>query len=266
MTDAPARRGISPQAPLIHADLAVPGLMVGLPCFGGVMYDGLLHGMLDLQRACLERRIPLHYITVRNESLVQRARNRCVAEFLAHPTASHLLFIDADIGFTADAVFRLLAHDKPLIGGLYRRKQLDRVEWVWNRLPPDEERRNPQTGAIACAAVGTGFMLIRRDVITRMIEATLIRAEDGTVCSPWRYTTAPQDGDAGGWRDHTFTVFDCFTDETGNYLSEDYAFCRRWRELGGTVWADPALLLDHSGTATFAADPWAALHGGGAPA
>lgn len=248
------RPGISPRAPAIQADTPVSGLMVGLPCYGGIA-DGLLHGMMELRAACADLGIPLHFITVRNESLVQRARNRCVAEFLANPTASHLLFIDTDIGFTARGVLRLLAHDVPLIGGLYRRKQLDRVELVWNRLPPDQEKRNPVTGAISCAAIGTGFMLIRRDVITRMIEASLVKGEDGVVRSPWRYLTCSTDGDPGGWRDHTFSVFDCWTDEAGNYLSEDYAFCRRWRDLGGDVWADPGILLAHIGLASFEADP-----------
>jgi hypothetical protein len=259
MTETRERRGISPQAPAIHADVAVSGLMVGLPAYGGQLYDGLLHGMLDLQKACAAHGIPLHYITVRNESLVQRARNRCVAEFLAHPTASHLLFVDSDIGFTADAVFRLIAHDKPLVGGLYRRKQLDRTEWVWNRLPPDQEKRNPLTGAISCAAIGTGFMLIRRDVVTRMVEASLAKDEAGVVRSPLRYLVHAGDGDAGAWRDHTFTLFDCWIDEQSNYLSEDYAFCRRWRDLGGDVWADPAIRLQHVGTATFEGDAWGDL-------
>ncbi len=256
MTETKERRGIAPTAPLVHCDIEVGGLLIGLPMYGGVCYDGLLHGMLDLQKACAERGIPLGFITIRNESLIPRARNRCVAEFLANPTASHLLFIDADIGFTADAVFRLMAHDKPIIGGLYRRKQLDRVEWVWNRLPPDEEKRNPQTGAISCAAVGTGFMMIKREVFGRMIEDS-IEPDDGSgvLRSRLRYLTADGDGDPGGWRDHTYAFFDCWIDETGNYLSEDYAFCRRWRDLGGDVWADPGCLLQHVGTTTFAGNP-----------
>ena len=261
----PARRGINAAAPAVRAkDLKIGGLMVGLPCYGGVLYDGLLHGMLDLQRACDARGIPLARVTVRNESLVQRARNRCMAEFLAAPHFSHLLFIDADIGFEADAVLRLLAHDKPLIGGLYRRKQMEAREYVWNRLPPDQEKRDA-SGAVTCAAIGTGFMLIRRDVPEAMIRASLRRpawwrralGHGGPAVSPLRYLVAGQDGEPGGWRDWTFSLFDCWIDESGNYLSEDYAFCRRWRDLGGDVWADPAIQLTHIGTASFAGDAMA---------
>lgn len=258
------RKGIASGAPVITADMQMSGLMIGLPAYGGVLYDALLHGMLDLQREMDRRGIPVGYVTVRNESLIQRARNRIVAQFLASPQFSHLLFIDADIGFTADAVLRLLAHDKPLIGGLYRRKSLDEVAYVWNRLPPHLERRCAKTGAITCAAVGTGFMMIRRDVFRAMIEASLLkptlwdRLRGRTQArSPLRYLIG--EGEPGAWRDQTFSLFDCWIDETGNYLSEDYAFCRRWRDLGGDVWADPGILLTHNGTATFAGDPMETL-------
>lgn len=258
------RRGISPRAPVIAADLQIGGLMIGLPAYGGVLYDAVLHGMLDLQREVDRRGIPFGYVTVRNESLIQRARNRIVADFLAAPQYSHLLFIDADVGFTADAVLRLLAHDKPLVGGLYRRKTMDRIEWVWNQFPAGQERVCPDTGAITCAAIGTGFMMIRRDVVEKMVQASIVKPTLWErLCghkqprSPLRYLVG--EGDPGAWRDQTFSLFDCWIDETGNYLSEDYAFCRRWRDLGGDVWADPGILLTHNGTATFAGDPMETL-------
>lgn len=260
MTDTEWRPGVAADAPLIPCDVEIGELLVAIPCYGGAVLDGVLHGMLDLRQACTALGINMGYITTRNESLVQRARNRCVAEFIARPNATHLLFIDADIGFSARAVLRLIAHDVPLIGGLYRRKQLDRAEWVWNRLPPNQEKRNPKTGAVSCAAVGTGFMLIKREVIFRMIEASLeTPSPDEPLRSRLRYLTAPTDGNPGGWRDHTYSLFDCWIDETGNYLSEDYAFCRRWRDLGGDVWADPAIQLEHIGTASFIGDPRAGV-------
>lgn len=244
----------------------VGGLMVGLPAFGGVLFDAVLLGMMELQRELDRRCIPLATVVIRNESLVQRARNRIVAEFLDKPQFSHLLFIDADVGFTSDAVLRLLAHDKPLIGGLYRRKMLERVDYAWNRLPAGQERRDA-TGAVTCAAVATGFMMMQRHVPIRMIEATVTKPSlwdrmrgRKFLKSPLRYFPGDDGGEAGGWRDQTYTLFDCWIDETGNYLSEDYAFCRRWRDLGGEVWADPGILLTHNGTATFAGDPMETVH------
>ena len=43
--------------------------------------------------------------------------------------------------------------------------------------------------------------------------------------------------------------------ETGIYLSEDYAFCRRWRDLGGEIWLDAQGSLTHSGSCDFTGRP-----------
>lgn len=244
---------LSPVAPAIPADVAIGGgVMFGLPCYGGHLSDATLRGMLDAQALFAAQGVPFSYVTTRNESLVQRARNTIVAHFLAS-SARWLMFVDADIGFSGRQVLRLLAHDRPIIGGLYRRKTLHRIDWVVNLLPPvagaRTVRRDPATGAIQVAAIGTGFMLIRRDVIEAML-----RRYPQT-----RYQTAASDGAPGEWRHHTYALFDCWIDETGNYLSEDYAFCRRWRDMGGEIWADPGIILGHHGTAEFLGDPMSGI-------
>lgn len=242
----PVRPGISPAAPVFEADLAVRGLMVGLPMYGGQLFDGCLRGLLDLQSACAARSLGFNYAVVRNESLIQRARNRIVAEFLASD-CSHLLFIDADIGFTAHAALRLIAHDRPLIGGLYRKKNPARVDFAVNYIPHPEAmaERDDRTGAMRVENIATGFMLIRRDVIERMVAAY----------PHLRYRVNPNEGQ-GAWTEHLFALFDCWIDPgTQTYWSEDYGFCQRWRALGGEVWCDPGLVLQHWGTSCFEADP-----------
>jgi hypothetical protein len=46
-------------------------------------------------------------------------------------------------------------------------------------------------------------------------------------------------------------LFDTTIDEDGRYLSEDYTFCRRWQKMGGTIWLDPEIVLDHFGTIVY---------------
>lgn len=240
---------IAPGAKPFQA-VEVPGaaplsVMFGIPCYGGQLFNCVVHGLLECQREFAAAGVGFAYCTTTNESLVQRARNTIVAHFLASE-CTHLLFVDADIGFRAEHVFRLLAHRVPLIGGLYRKKRLDRVDWVATWLPGDTAQSNPATGAVKCAAVGTGFMLIERATILRMVEAF----------PATKYVQHPDDCGRGGFLDHLYALFDCWIDPvTRGYLSEDYAFCARWRAIGGDVWCDPTLLLEHHGTACFTGDP-----------
>jgi hypothetical protein len=239
--------GISPLAPRVSGEnVEVRGLMVGTPMYGGLCHAGYLHGMMQLATTCHERKIPLATVTITNESLVQRARNTIVAHFLAS-TCSHLLFIDADIGFSADAVLRLLLHDREVVGGLYRKKSLDRTDFAFNPVAGEDGQiiTCPRTGAIRAAHLGTGFLMIKRSVLLNL------RFHNPGL----RYRMAEGDGAPGPWRDELFLAFDCFRAEDGTYLSEDYGFCHRARQLGIHLWADPGIVLEHHGTACFAADP-----------
>ena len=52
-----------------------------------------------------------------------------------------------------------------------------------------------------------------------------------------------------GW-----TFFDPYVDERGIYLSEDYAFCHRWRQAGGQAWADIWSQTQHVGPVAVSGD------------
>ena len=97
-----------------------------------------------------------------------------------------------------------------------------------------------QDGLIKLKDAGTGFMIIKRSVIEKMIESY-----------PELYfnNDLHLDAEFSKW---TYLFFDCMHEpETKRYLSEDYAFCRRWQQLGGEVWLDPIVKLDHIGHYTF---------------
>ncbi len=92
--------------------------------------------------------------------------------------------------------------------------------------------------------IGTGFLLVRRNVIERMCEAY-----------PELRHIAPVFNGREPDKAARYALFDCMIDsETGEYLSEDYAFCRRWRDLGGAIWLDTRSKLSHTGPITFAGD------------
>jgi hypothetical protein len=99
--------------------------------------------------------------TLFNESLVTRARNTCVAFMMGNPVATHLMFVDADIEWEENAVLKLARLDKDVIGGTYPKKTLP-VDFVVNALP------GQQGEIVEVEDIGTGFLMIKREVIQKM--------------------------------------------------------------------------------------------------
>lgn len=253
MSSLPGRGDTAPaiasDAVEVKLDRPIGGIMVAAPMYGGLCHDAFLLGMLDLRQWCDAHRVPLDVCTIRNESLIQRARNTCVAYFLAS-SASHLVFIDSDIGFNAASVLRLVAHNQPLVGATYARKHRGPPSFAAVALEaapvPETPTAPAPPGLVEVHSLPTGFLCITRDLVCVMAGAYRETA----------YRTHPTDGPPGDWRQHLFALFDCEIDPvTRAYYSEDYTFCQRWRRLGGKCFLDPAILLEHHGTARFGGDP-----------
>ena len=93
------------------------------PCYGGMITDQYFLSVFKLSQALMSYGISFRITTLRNESLVTRARNILAAMFM-ESTASHLFFIDADIEFDVDSVLRALAYDKDIMASAYPKKAL----------------------------------------------------------------------------------------------------------------------------------------------
>jgi hypothetical protein len=200
------------------------------------------------------------------DALISRARSSLVAAFLDVPAPTHLLFVDADISFEPQQVERLLKFDKDFTGALYPLKSID-----WDLIPqrcvergetvrqaalsyvgtfcPEPERKREGDFATAMYA-GGGFQLIRRSAIERMIAAY-----------PETHFSHVQSFPISGTRrdavrsPNLYALFDCIIEpKTGAYLSEDYSFCLRWRQIGGEIWLDAASKLNHCGSYEFVGD------------
>lgn len=245
--------GVAPGAVTFEAASDVSGIIVATPCYGGMCADAYMHGVVDLHMECQRRGINVKLVTLRNESLVQRARNSLVAHFLAS-SASHMIFIDADIGFDGRSVLRLVGHDRAIIGAPYRKKDLARVDWALNALPSEDgmAERDPRTGAFRVNHLATGFLCIRRDVLQTLFDRH----------PEWRYEYPVLEGPPGEWRRYLSSIFDCWIDPVSkSYLSEDYGFCVRAQKEGFEIWCDPGIVLEHHGSAAFIADPTNDFHG-----
>jgi hypothetical protein len=238
-----------------------PRLVVGTPCYGGLVTSAYANSLLKLQTACIARGVDFEWLLLGGDALITRARADLVAHFLERPNATHLLFIDADIGFAPEQVFRLMDFGAAMAACAYPSKAID-----WGRVARVVElkRDNPQSAALRyvfevddperietrggfakARSVGTGFLLIERAVLEKLCAAhpELRYRRTGTSADP--LTESP----------NRFALFECMIEpETGVYLSEDYAFCRRWTALGGEIWLDLQSRLTHVGPMSFAGD------------
>lgn len=237
-------------------------LVIATPCFSGLVTSFYAQSLLKLQQACTQRSIALNWLMFNGDALITRARAELVAHFLAAPAApSHLLFIDADIGFEPDQVFRLMDFDADITAAAYPAKMVDweRIVHAVNSGQPnaqaaalryvfaveDAARVVTRDGFIRAQYAGTGFLMVRRAALLKMCAAN----------PHLRYRRVDYQDDPLTESAHRFALFDCMIDPaTGRYLSEDFAFCRRWTELGGEIWIDASSKLTHYGPVPFVGD------------
>lgn len=220
----------------------------------------LLNFVVQSQNAGMRLQVMLH----QGESLVTRARNNCVASFLGNPEWTHLFWIDSDIGFSAEAAFRLLRSGYDIAAGVY---PLKRENWPEQGVPTGTTKQMFEAGFtrytvnttaaegsselqlvvqpdgfIKLSEAPTGFMVIKRSVFERLMEAYP------------QYNYVP---DSIGVPDQGlhYRFFDVMVDpKTRRYLSEDYGFCRLWEALGESIYVDANSNLTHQGAKLYGGD------------
>lgn len=205
-----------------------------MPCYGGMLTESTFMSFIKWANTARQLGIDWTMETMTNESLISRARNTMTAKFLASKDSTHLMFIDADIGWEPWHLLVLLNRDVDVIGGLYPMKSLP-IKWCVNGFDGAEEGPD---GLQEVTKTGTGFLLIKRHVFDKLNEHP---------------ATKPFNSDIGldpMYNQYMKTYFDTAVRE-GRYYSEDWTFCENWRDLGGRIWVDKRVLLRHSGTYVF---------------
>ena len=222
-------------------------IQFAIPMYGGICHESVMTSMIKFAIYAQRIGMPFSLDTMINESLVQRARNHLSAKFLENSAATHLMFIDSDIGFEPEHIFKLLLHDKDIIGGLYPKKSIP-PDFVVNVSPEavDEKGQIKSIdGLIPVSRLGTGFMLIKRSVFDKHMVAYPNTKFTNNIGLDPKYNP------------FCYTFFDCAIsqDENREYLSEDWLFCCKSRAIGIEIFADPTIRLNHSGTFVFPGDP-----------
>jgi hypothetical protein len=226
-------------------------LFLATPCYGGMVCQEFMQSVLCTLHACMINKVGLQVFMIGNESLITRGRNQLVAEFMASD-CSHLMFIDADIEFNPADVLKLLHHDKPLVTGAYPLK-MEPINYVIN-LADNASRLND---LVEVNDAGTGFMMIKREVISKMQEAHPELHYTGDLDGDeYRKDLAGKDHYRQRLKENLYSLFDASHDKeaNNNYLSEDYTFCRRWQKIGGKIWVDTTVKLNHIGRKIYKGD------------
>ena len=245
--------------------------------FATPMYGGQCAGMyskacIDLATMCANYGVETRFFFIFNESLITRARNYLVDEFLRAEGFTHLMFIDSDIHFNPNDVLTLAALDKEIIGGPYPKKV---IAWEKVRNAVDagladddpvalEEFTgdfvfNPVAGTqqikvsepVEVLEIGTGFMLIERSVLEKFRDAY----------PQFSYKPDHNRSENFDGSRYIHAFFDTVIDSeafagkgsggSDRYLSEDYMFCQFTRKIGIKTWLCPWMKLGHIGSYVF---------------
>ncbi|WP_186109228.1 hypothetical protein [Burkholderia gladioli] len=243
------------------------GIFVATPAYGSSCFMPYVSGLLSLQCACLEAGIAFEFFYVSGTALLHEQRNVLIQRFLGESTLSHLLFVDADVGFEGRDVLRMFELGAEIAIGPYPAKQIN-----WEAVV-ETARRRPELSAqqvarvaadyrhtvfaigegalsqgeqpVEVSAGGAGMMMIERAVFGRLASAY----PDKRVVIPSNYRHLLPHST------HLHEHFEFLhAPDDGRPLSEDLSFCRKWRDLGGAIYACPWFHTTHTGSYAFDGD------------
>jgi hypothetical protein len=229
----------------------MPNILIGTPMYGGMCTGEYTRSMLSVMPTLSAVGIGVSFAFIYNDSLITSARNKLATMFVEHDF-SHMLFVDADIGFDAQDILKMLEADKDVIAGVYPKKRInwDRVDMavkagipteelqfhtgdlVVNLVDHERERKVRIADPVEIWGAGTGFMLIKREVMEALKSVV----------------DSYQDDDGHTLYEYFFLKKD---KKLNKQLTEDYAFCALCREHGIKIYAAPWAKLTHTGSYTF---------------
>jgi hypothetical protein len=205
-----------------------PHVFIAIPCHGEISaptFSAFFEGAQLLDAA--DYNITL--CTEAGNCHVDDARNSLVREFLK-TDAGDMVFIDADVGFRPEDLLKLVKVDRDVVAGVYPKKE-DEESFPVLTIPG--ELWADSDGLVEVEGVPTGFLRIRRHVLEKLRDKA--RSFIGQAGNPEPYHVIFERMIVGNQR-----------------RSGDYAFCWKWRQMGGKIHVDPEMAFTHTGTKTWA--------------
>ena len=219
-----------------------PFVVFAVATYTGAACHEFQQSFVETLAALATAGIPSATLTVAGDPYLSKARNRLATDFLTNwPAATHIFYLDDDVGWPGAKVAEFVQRDEDVIGGLYPKKT-DAQEWP---MQLDLVGGMPVecNGLYRMLLAPTGFLCVRRSVMERMAAAS----------EQYFDTTKPVNPD------RHWNIFDMgwflpdgsrptpAAGRMGEFWGEDYYFCRRWRDMGGTIWVDPDIEFSHRG-------------------
>jgi hypothetical protein len=221
--------------------LAGRKIMIGLPA-----YDFKVSVKLAISLASFCVEAPKHGVEIQicnisGCSVVSRVRNLIAKDFLASD-CTDLMFIDSDINFNHEDIFRLMAWNtdpkKGIVGGVPVARKKGSIYISTLDQDADGGIYMNAYGLVKAKRIATAFMLIRREVFETLRDNH----------PEWQYH---DDRVENGYPDKICYSFFDFKSEPTGYVGEDYTFCDRASAHGYEVWIDPTIKLGHMGITEF---------------
>jgi len=243
--------------PVTQINVAMPKITIATPAYGEIFYAPYVQSLYRLVRACERQKWNTTFATISYADIVE-SRNFLLTHWFDKTDATHLLFIDADMGFEPQLVLDMVGLDKPVVGVVYPKRQID-LERLTKLVGEGESpprainrahdfilRRNARSGAVNAKGfvevdgIGAGVLLIRRDCVDTMLKKMPELSDKG----------AKKSSPLAKNLDRLIRAFEPMFVDSGR-LSEDFAFCHRWRQCGGEIWANITHEITHIGLHRF---------------
>lgn len=238
-------------------------LFIATPCYGGQVNVFFMESIINLIFECKKQNITCAFFHIPFESLIPRARNVCASAFMKSK-CTHMIFIDSDIEFKANDIIQMINTNVDLIGGSYPTKNVNSN--LFTKILNKNENysfkdiisksvnytskmfkstiTNENKTKIECEYLATGFMLIKQNVFTKIIDN----------CKNIKYKN-----DIPAYNQFTINneLYDFFQSKIidNKYVSEDYGFCKLWSSIGGKIYTDLTIKLNHIGNMTYYGNP-----------
>lgn len=236
----------------------VKKIMIGTPVYGGMCNINYSNSLMQVPGVLHTYGLELMYYYITNDALITRARNQIVKAFL-DSDATHLLFIDSDIGFNPKDIVTMSTIDKDIMCGIYPKKGINWVsvaDAVKQNVEPQYLQNftgdfvgivdNPildENSLLDIEYGGTGFMMIKKEVFLKLMDKVDTYLFDGLT---------PEQLAINAPIFQLYQYFDTsICDKTKRLLSEDYFFCKLAKENGYTIYGAPWVNLSHTGSYTF---------------